>query len=594
MAATRRREPQAVTKICFKSATSKEVPFSNQGSCNNGKMVKLDRDAIKAIVEAGGGCSNGTAPPPPLPSSAAPLDPTPAAPPTTPLLSRAAPSDGGGGGGVHPVTNGSSEAEHDEDVNKVDSAANRLVNGHADAFPELEGGDVRLSINGVNNHCDNNGVVDVGNGESHESNNVDIAGNGENHGSNNVNIVGNGENHESNNVDIVCNGGNHESNNVNIVCNGENHKSNNVDVVGNGENHESNNVDIIGKGENHEPNNVDIVGNGESHESNDVNVLGTGKNHELNNGNIVGNTENPESNNVDIVGNRGSHESNDVDHADISSDDILPPIPGGQSGETTLCLARLGGERAPEGGEAEVRESHATTVVVADALVDGEEPGVECASPPLCLSAPPTPAVQITNITILVNGVDIDTFESGGAIELIDNDVVDVTAKRVEDDDDDDIEFDEEQFKPLPPVPPTRASSNLVLKSYEEKLESRNRKSNKWQHPKSYHRYPKTRKAAKLEDVEAADLLEDDEAENGEIPTPTLDAGGKVTEEFLLQLVRFFKHQRRLPSMTVRKILQEAKEHFVTQPSLVDIELGRDDVINICGDIHGQFYDLAR
>ena len=121
--------------------------------------------------------------------------------------------------------------------------------------------------------------------------------------------------------------------------------------------------------------------------------------------------------------------------------------------------------------------------------------------------------------------------------------------------------------------------------SSQEKLESRNRKSNKWQHPKSYHRY---RKAAKLEDK-----LEDSEDEV-EPPTPTLDAGGKVTEEFLLQLVRFFKHQRRLPSMTVRKILKEAKEHFVAQPSLVDIELGRDDVINVCGDIHGQFYDLAR
>ena len=127
------------------------------------------------------------------------------------------------------------------------------------------------------------------------------------------------------------------------------------------------------------------------------------------------------------------------------------------------------------------------------------------------------------------------------------------------------------------------------MNTSQEKLESRNRKSNKWQHPKSYHRY---RKAAKLEAAEAAiDDLSEDEAE---IPTPTLDAGGKVTEEFLLQLVRFFKHQRRLPSMTVRKILKEAKEHFAAQPSLVDIELGRDDVINVCGDIHGQFYDLAR
>ena len=120
-------------------------------------MVKLDKDAIKAIVEAveasnttseatdslGGRFQRPEAPP--SPSS------TPAAPPTTPLLRRAVPN-----GEVHPATNGSIETEHDEDVNNVDRldkdvyVADGHVNGHAaDAFPELEDGGMRLSINGV-------------------------------------------------------------------------------------------------------------------------------------------------------------------------------------------------------------------------------------------------------------------------------------------------------------------------------------------------------------------------------------------------------------------------------------------------------------
>ncbi len=61
-----------------------------------------------------------------------------------------------------------------------------------------------------------------------------------------------------------------------------------------------------------------------------------------------------------------------------------------------------------------------------------------------------------------------------------------------------------------------------------------------------------------------------------------------------MDLVRYFKQQKRLPALTAKRILSNAKAYFVQQPSLVDIELGKDDVLNICGDIHGQFYDLAR
>ena len=43
----------------------------------------------------------------------------------------------------------------------------------------------------------------------------------------------------------------------------------------------------------------------------------------------------------------------------------------------------------------------------------------------------------------------------------------------------------------------------------------------------------------------------------------------------------------------VTKILTDSKLLFMGQSSLVDISLSKDDHLNVCGDIHGQFYDLA-
>lgn len=39
-------------------------------------------------------------------------------------------------------------------------------------------------------------------------------------------------------------------------------------------------------------------------------------------------------------------------------------------------------------------------------------------------------------------------------------------------------------------------------------------------------------------------------------------------------------------------MLLDAKEYFKKQPSLVDISVPDEEKFTVCGDIHGQYYDL--
>lgn len=57
-------------------------------------------------------------------------------------------------------------------------------------------------------------------------------------------------------------------------------------------------------------------------------------------------------------------------------------------------------------------------------------------------------------------------------------------------------------------------------------------------------------------------------------------------------LLDFYRTQCKLHRKYAYKILLDVKALFESQPSLVDVTIPDDSKFTICGDIHGQFYDL--
>jgi len=73
---------------------------------------------------------------------------------------------------------------------------------------------------------------------------------------------------------------------------------------------------------------------------------------------------------------------------------------------------------------------------------------------------------------------------------------------------------------------------------------------------------------------------------------PRLDTNNKVTKEFMSELMETYKKEGKLHRKYAFQILLDILQYFSTAPTLVDVNIPTGKKFTVCGDIHGQFYDL--
>eukprot|EP01098_Paradermamoeba_levis_P001478 TRINITY_DN1175_c0_g1_i1.p1 TRINITY_DN1175_c0_g1~~TRINITY_DN1175_c0_g1_i1.p1 ORF type:complete len:290 (-),score=60.45 TRINITY_DN1175_c0_g1_i1:626-1495(-) len=69
----------------------------------------------------------------------------------------------------------------------------------------------------------------------------------------------------------------------------------------------------------------------------------------------------------------------------------------------------------------------------------------------------------------------------------------------------------------------------------------------------------------------------------------------QISQEFVLGMIEMFKKQKILHKKYALQILIWIRQILQKQPSLVEIQLdaAKNQRITVCGDVHGQFYDLV-
>ena len=68
---------------------------------------------------------------------------------------------------------------------------------------------------------------------------------------------------------------------------------------------------------------------------------------------------------------------------------------------------------------------------------------------------------------------------------------------------------------------------------------------------------------------------------------------GKITKPFIEDMIARFKEQKTIASKYAFEILMQAKDALEPLPSVVDLAVAEGAHFTVCGDVHGQFFDLC-
>ena len=73
---------------------------------------------------------------------------------------------------------------------------------------------------------------------------------------------------------------------------------------------------------------------------------------------------------------------------------------------------------------------------------------------------------------------------------------------------------------------------------------------------------------------------------------PHLDDPDQISLSFVTDLLEWMKEKKKLHKKYTYRILAKIREYFMSRPTIEDVVIPENSKITICGDIHGQYYDL--